>query len=72
MILTYVLTAEALVFAALAFTLWTHTYNPRAVRTVAGILGALVVVVVVMVTNQRRLLRPFATRVGLCQLCGAK
>lgn len=66
---TWVLLAEAFVFAALAALLLARPQSALVARAVAGVLGVLVLVLLVVALGQRRTLRPLASRVGLCEVC---
>lgn len=66
--MTGLLLVEAVVFATLSAILFT-TDDPATVRIVAYVLAAVTLFACVMMLGQRRLLGPFAKRVGICEVC---
>lgn len=67
--MTWLLVIEALVFATLASLLISKPYDANTTQTIGYVLAAVALFVVVMAVGQSKLLRPFAKRVGICELC---
>ena len=67
--ITWILVTEALVLATLSFVLFTRPADVRTSQIVASVLAVFATFVCVMMVGQKRLLRPFANTVGLCDLC---
>ena len=69
--LTWVLLVEAIMLTTLATVLLLHP-TPTTVKVAGGVLGAFALFVTVMMLGQERLLKPFVTNVGVCELCAKK
>ena len=69
---TWVLVAEAIVFASLSSLLLSMPRNATVSMTVGGVLAALVLLLLVMIIGQRRTLCPLINAVGVCGACGAR
>lgn len=70
--MTYLLLAEAVLFATLTLVLFYRAHDPSTVRVVAGVLAAVTLFACVMMLGQKQLLQPFARRVGICEMCAAR
>ena len=70
--ISYLLAVEVAIFVTLAAVLLLRAHDVAVVRAVGGVLVAVALFAAVMLVGQRRLLKPFAKRVGICELCSAK
>lgn len=67
--MSYLLIVEAIIFATLTLVLFARSHDPSAVRLVAFLLGLITLFALVMLVGQKRLIKPFAKSVGICEMC---